>query len=111
MHSRVPAIVAAVAGVVFVIAAARLNAQQPRALVDCAQLAAFAGQVAEYRELDASLSKVIDKIRRDNPSEFAQRVLVREAQRVYALGLGADQAAYEAYRRCQQHLGRIPLEG
>lgn len=107
---RVAELVALAAGVALVFTSTRLNAQlQPQ--VDCAQLAAFAGRVAEYRELGAELAKVIEKIRRDNPSAFAQRVMVREAERVYREARGVDEAAYEAYSRCQQYLGRIPVEG
>ena len=112
MRPRLPAIVSAVAGVAFVLATSRLNAQE-RVTVNCAQYSAFAARVAEYREVGAPLARVLNKVRQDNPAELVRRLLAREAARVYAEGRPPEEAAHEAFRRCAAELGELEplLEG
>lgn len=109
MRRRHPAILAAIAAAAFALPAARLNAQ-PRMTVECGSLAAFAGRVAEFREVGAPWPKVKAWVHREQAPEPLRRLLEREAARVYAEGLAPGPAAQSAYRRCQERLGEYEVE-
>lgn len=107
---RLLAVAAAIAGVALVLAAARLNAQ-PKASFDCHSYASFAGRMAEFREVGAPLAGLLEYLRQNNPPGLALGALEREAKRVYAEGRPRSEAVWSAYKRCQEQLGDLGVEG
>ena len=102
------AIAAAIAGA---LVAGAAQAQKPRVQVDCLAWANFGASIAEFREVGAPLPGILSYIGRRHPAGLLRTALEREARRVYGQGRAPEDARADAYRRCQDYLGEIPVEG
>lgn len=83
------------------------------AVMDCADLYAFALQIAVLRDLDANRAKVLARVKELNrdlaPARLA--VLERELKRVWREGKRPEEAAMALYTQCMEQLGDMGAEG
>lgn len=107
------AILLIIAGCV-VAATGALAGERPKGVVfDCAQFGRSIRNVAELRDLDASLEKTLALIRTKNAATPRPQLeaIEREVRRMWRERLPADEAGWALYRRCQAQLGDMGREG
>ncbi len=92
------AIPAAIAG-----AALGVSAQAPQVL-NCHNYAQFAANVAVFREVGAPIHRVLAYIRAGNEGSLLA-VMEREVKLVYAEKRKPSDAAFDAFKRCEERLG------
>lgn len=89
--------------------------EQPQGAVtfDCRALARAIGNVATFRDVDASEDKTVTLYREINPQIQGPQwaAIEREIRRLWRERLPADEAVLALYLRCQQQLGDMGREG
>jgi len=89
----------------------RAYADAPRVVWDCYQFGTWARRIAMLRELGADQGKVIGELRRELRPGITLAVLEHEVKRIYAGKIPRLEAEGNAYKRCQQQLGDMGVEG
>ena len=84
---------------------------RPRLVFDCTQFAQYARSMAMLRDIGANLDKVIAELRKDMRPGLMLAVLEREAKTVWASNAPRLEIEHGAYKRCQQQLGDMGMEG
>jgi len=111
--ARICILVLAAAALAMILALLPRNARGQGVYFDCPDFAAAIARLADFRDADADLDKVVRIARRHNPASSSQHLaaIEREIRRMWRERLPQELVAQRLFDRCRAQLGDMGMEG